>query len=254
MVCHNHLQDGTLSSLLIIIKNLKMTRHIKYSPDDRMISLISDNYSLIQVLSRFGIPMGFADKTVKEICNEYNVDCLTFLTVVNFILENSEENINISDLSLSSLLHYLKQSHKYFIEYFLPAIRRKLLDGIRLNDYDVSFLIIKLFDEYVNEVSSHMHDEENSLFPYVKSLSEGYITDVYDESTYSRHHDEVGSKLKELKNIIIKYCPAEARINLLNDALYDIYRCEDELASHCRIEDCLLIPAMLNMKKKYLNV
>ena len=44
----------------------------KYKPTDKMIDLISDNYSLLQVMSRFGLSLGFGDKTVKEVC-ELNV-------------------------------------------------------------------------------------------------------------------------------------------------------------------------------------
>lgn len=52
-----------------------------------MIDLIGDNYSLLQVMSRFGLSLGFGDKTVKEVCEMNNVDCQTFLVVVNFMAE-----------------------------------------------------------------------------------------------------------------------------------------------------------------------
>ena len=48
----------------------------KYKPTDKMIDLISDNYSLLQVMSRFGLSLGFGDKTVKEVCELNGVDCL----------------------------------------------------------------------------------------------------------------------------------------------------------------------------------
>ncbi len=64
-----------------------MTHNPKYKPTDRMVSLISDNYQLIQVMSRFGIPLGFGDKTVTEVCSDNGVDCRTFLTVVNFMID-----------------------------------------------------------------------------------------------------------------------------------------------------------------------
>ena len=43
------------------MKNVKM-----YEPQDRMITLIKDNYSVLQALSSFGINLGFGDKTVEE--------------------------------------------------------------------------------------------------------------------------------------------------------------------------------------------
>ena len=221
----------------------------KYQPSDRMAHLIADHYQLIQVMSRFGIPLGFGDFTVEQTCRENGVDCETFLTVVNFVVDGLPNYKAHSSVSLKALLHYLKQSHIYFLEYLLPAIRRKLLDGIHLRTDDVSFLILKFFDDYVNEVRTHMEYEEKNVFAYVNALLSGEIFSDYTVTTYSDHHEQVGSKLKELKNLIIKYCPQSANTNLLNDALYDIYRCEEELENHCRVEDCLLVPAIINLEK-----
>lgn len=226
----------------IDIKSMIKTR--EYAGEDKMISLISNDYRLLHVLSRFGIPLGFGDKTIKEVCEDEGVDCNTFLTVVNFMNDRNIGNSEVRELSLKSLLHYLKQSHIYFLDFYLPSIRRKLLDGIRLKESDVSFLIIKLFDEYVEGVREHMEEEERHLFKQVDALINNESLQDEEFPVYSRHHEDVSLKLRELKNIIIKFCPPDASANLLNAALYDIYRCEEELTSHCRIEDHLLLPAM----------
>ena len=222
----------------------------RYAPDDKMYKLISDNYRLIQVMSRFGIRVGFGDKTVAEVCADFGVDCDTFLTIVNFVTDGYAPAKLSTHVSLRSLLQYLRQSHIYFLDYFLPSIRRKLLDGIRLTTNDVSFLILKFFDEYTDEVRVHMGYEEETVFKYVNELMEGRVPDGFHISTYSRHHEQVGAKLSELKGIILKYCPQNAEINLLNAALYDIYRCEQELESHCRVEDCIFVPSIMKLEKE----
>lgn len=221
-----------------------------YSPNDRMIRLIADNYSLIHVMTRFGIRMGFGDKSVKEVCDENEVDCQTFLAVVNFVVEGYIEAEYIDNISVDSILHYLRQSHVYFLEYCLPAIRRKLLDGIRLQTSDISFLILRCFDEYTNEVRTHMEFEEKMVFTYVAKLIKGEALPNFKIDTYSDHHEQVANRLKELKLIIIRYCPDSADVNLLNDALYDIYRCEQELESHCRVEDQIFVPVIRRMETK----
>ena len=63
------------------MRNQKM-----YEADDKMISLIRDNYDLLQMLGSFGISLGFGDKTVKETCVDNGVDTYTFLAVVNFTI------------------------------------------------------------------------------------------------------------------------------------------------------------------------
>ena len=202
----------------------------KYKPTDKMIDLISDNYSLLQVMSRFGLSLGFGDKTVKEVCELNGVDCRTFLIVVNFMSEGfSRMDGSSEDISIPALIDYLRQAHIYFLDFSLPAIRRKLIEAIDCSQDDVAFLILKFFDEYTREVRKHMD---------------------YEISTFSKHHDQVGEKLTELKNIIIKYCPAKANENLLNAALFDIYACEAGLESHCKVEDYIFVPAILKLERR----
>ena len=57
-----------------------------YEPDDKMILLIKDNYSILQTLSAFGISLGFGYKTVRDVCESQSVDTYTFLAVVNFAI------------------------------------------------------------------------------------------------------------------------------------------------------------------------
>ena len=90
------------------MKNQKM-----YEPDDRMISIIRDNYNILQSLGCFGISLGFGDKTVKEVCEEQNVDTYTFLAVVNFTI-NGYRNFDDADrMSIPTLMQYLRASHDY---------------------------------------------------------------------------------------------------------------------------------------------
>lgn len=223
----------------------------KYKPTDKMIDLISDNYSLLQVMSRFGLSLGFGDKTVSEVCRMNGVHCDTFLTVVNFIAEGFSRLGSESDqLSIPALVDYLRQAHIYFLDFCLPAIRRKLIEAIDCSENDVSFLILKFFDEYMREVRKHMEYEERTVFKYVDALLQGNAPKNYQISTFSKHHAQVGERLTELKNIIIKYCPTKANNNLLNAALFDIYACEEGLESHCHVEDFLFVPAILKIERR----
>ena len=223
----------------------------KYKTTDKMADLISADYSLLQVMSRFGLSLGFGDKTVKEVCEQNGVDCSTFLTVVNFISEGfSRLNGNKEDISIPGLIDYLKQAHMYFLDFSFPAIRRKLVEAIDCSQDEIAFLMLKIFDEYCREVCRHMEFEERTVFKYVDELLAGRVRDNYPISTFSKHHEQVGEKLTELKNIIIKYCPTKANEHLLNAALFDIYACEAGLESHCKVEDYIFMPAILDLERR----
>ena len=151
---------------------LNMYRTRIYKPTDKMSDLICENYALLQVLSRFGISLGFGDKNVREVCELNNVDCNTFLTVVNFLIEDSNRmEDHLEGISITSLMNYLREAHSYFLDFQLPTIRRKLIDAIGdSKEKDVTFLILRFFDAYVDEVKKHMEHENENVFTYVEQL------------------------------------------------------------------------------------
>ncbi len=227
------------------MKNQKM-----YEPDDKMISIIRDNYSILQSLGSFGINLGFGDKTVKEVCEDQNVDTNTFLTIVNFTINGYQDYDDSDRLSIPTLIQYLKASHAYYIDFQLPFIRKELVDALDEND-NLARLILRLYDEYAHAVVNHMRYEEKTVFPYVQSLLEGKLTDNYDIDTFSKHHGQIDSKLKELKNIIIKYLPSDGlHNNQLTATLYDIYNNEEWLSQHAQVEEHIFIPVIRHLEQE----
>lgn len=221
-----------------------------YEASDKMISLIRDNYNLLQSLGSFGISLGFGDKTVKQVCDDQNVDTNTFLAVVNFTINGYREMDDVSRLSVPTLLQYLKASHDYFIGFQLPFIRKELVDALDEND-NLARLILKLYDEYSRSVTQHMKYEEKTVFPYVESLIAGKPMANYAIDIYSKHHGQESMKLRELKSIIIKYFPGDSlRNNQLSATLYDIYNNEEWLALHAEVEDKIFIPAIKCLEDK----
>ena len=218
-----------------------MNNAIGFKNTDKMRDLVREHSSLILVMGRFGISLGFGDKTAREVCRTHGVDENTFLEVVNFV---SNRKYNYESLSLPSLIGYLKQAHEYYLEFNLPNIRRKLIEAIDCSGKnELALLILKFYDEYVAEVKKHMEYENEVVFTYVEQLSQGYLNRNFSISTFSGKHAPIEYKLNELKDIIIRYYP-EKNNYLLNAVLLDIILCEQDLSTHCGIEDQLFVPAV----------
>lgn len=212
-----------------------------YLSSDKMRKLIKSDATLLLVMNRFGIALGFGEKTVKEVCSEQGVEVDTFLNVANYI---SGREYDFKNISLMSLMSYLKQAHTYFLDFKLPAIRQSLLSAIDCSGTDnLAFLILKFYDEYVSEVRRHMEYENEVVFTYVDGLLAGLLSKEYTIADFSRKHNHIESKLKELKDIIIRYYPQKGN-NLLCSALFDIISCEQDLNTHCSIEDNIFVPAV----------
>ena len=211
-----------------------------------MSDVICDEPALLQMMSRFGIPLGVADKTVTQVCQEHHVDTATFLALANFMKQGARGAAeHLPQVSVAALTDYLRRAHTYFLDYQLPAVRRKLLEALDCSQTaEVSLLIIKFYDNYMGEVRKHMQHENRKVFGYVEGLLRGERTGNYSIADFARSHSSIDVKLQELKNIIIKYYAPTEQAELLHSALYDIFTCEKDLRMHCQVEDDIFVPAV----------
>lgn len=214
-----------------------------------MISLIRDDYNVLQAMQAFGINLGFGDLTVKQVCEAQKVDTHTFLLVVNFIINGYRHQGPDESVSIPTLMRYLRASHEYFLGFQLPSIRKELEDALQ-EDANMQTLILKIYDSYARSILTHMKYEEKTLFPYVENLLKGEKAEDYNIVTFSKHHGDTTSKLLELKNIIIKYLPSNVLANnKLTAALYNIYNIEETLQLHANVEDDIFIPAISHLER-----
>lgn len=203
-----------------------------YRDIDKMSELLSRDRRAMQIVSRFGIPMGVGDKTIDTVCKEHGIHTPTFLAIVNNA-NTDLHSLKTEDIDLPTLQMYLKNAHTYFLEFLLPRLRRQLIEAINPTDQSdqVAMLILRYFDEYVQEIRIHIqHEDEGQL--------ENHASD----------DQHIAQKLQELVSLIIKYYPANSSYpfanELLTTVLLGIYQTEEELQTHCAIEDEILRPAM----------
>lgn len=233
-----------------------------YKKEDEMGALICENYAMLLILSIFEIPIGFGEKTVEAVCRERGVDPDTFLAIVNlFVNEELPSEAVKGAISIPALTDFLRHSHVYFLEYRLPAIRRKLVEIMEgellaepeagrpagddgLDRRHIARLMMRFYDEYVDEVRKHMNYEDEIVFPYVETLLKAKGRPVgYEIAIFSKHHDHVENKLTEFKNLIIKYYPAQSSVKI-NSLLYDLFNCASDLRLHNAVENELYVPAI----------
>lgn len=221
-------------------------RHSSYKPENTMRDLIRDNNLLLMTINRFGIPFGFGDDSVRKVCDNTNVDLNTFLAVCNLLSGREHENYPVS---LPSLMQYLKNAHNAIVSISLPKLRHKLIEAINYSETnDVSFLLIKFFDDYVSEVHEHLNHENDVVFDYVEKLLLGDKDPSFSIEQFSTDHDHMGEKLNELKDIFIYHYTEESNA-LLSSALFDIINLEKDLMSHFEIESHLFVPSVEKLEK-----
>lgn len=215
-----------------------------FTKESKLADLISANRNLILVLPRFGIELGFGDKSVEDVCQMYGVDVQMFLMICkvytfNDYLPTTEQ---IREAKFEDLLKYLEASHKYYKESRIPHIARHLDHLAAAMPEKDGKLLRRFYKEYEAEVDNHFMYEESTVFPYIQELTTGSRSSSFTIETFEENHSNIEDKLSDLKNIIIKYLPAgilpEERISIL----FDLFRLAEDLDKHTLIENKILAP------------
>ena len=216
---------------------------IMYKATDKICDLMAHEEDAIQIISRFGLEMGVGEQTIEQVCEAHGVHTPTFLAIVNYKVFH--QRAIPEDIDLPTLQRYLQNAHTYFLDFRLPRLRRALIEAIIPADPTTKIpgLILRCYDEFVEEIRTHIEHENEGLFEE------------------HEHDDErITGKLTEIKNLIIKYYPGTSSRQtggvasaekgtityLLISVMSDLWHTEQDFADHCAIEDDILRPAISN--------
>lgn len=233
------------------------------SPHTKMADVIHKDYLLLPVINRFGIQLGFGDKTVEQVCSDYKINPSFFLDIINTY--HDEYYFPMEKMQLypvDMIIDYLLKTHEYYKKQALPEIELKIERvkqscSVNCENFD---LIEEFYRKYKEELLFHLDNEEEKFFPYIKALAqqEHNIDDLnnfrkkyaFSYDVHSDEHENVQVKLLDLKNIIIKYLPPHYDQGLGNDLLSSLFVFEKDINDHERLEDVILLPALQRIEQK----
>lgn len=215
-----------------------------FSENSKMAEVVISNPKLLLTLSRFGIELGFGDHSVKEVCDKAKVSPSFFLLICN-LYSNSDfipSQDDIKSVDAYTILSYLSESHKYYLEERLPHIELHLRRIVEDCPAKFCNTINRFFNEYKDEVESHFKYEEDVVFPYIKSLCNKTLSPDFSISEFKSNHSNIEDKLNDLMNILIKYLPANVFPKERIEISLDIMEVTSDLRSHTLVEERILVP------------
>lgn len=234
-----------------------------YNEDSKLAEIINSNHLLLPVINRLGVKLGFENQNIKQVCKKQNLELKFFIEIINvFHNENYFPEKKLLDFSVILVVDYLKETHKYYLDYVIPETDR-LLDLLLINKSNIhpeNEIIRKFYQKYKAELIQHIRYEEVQVFPYILKLDQATGSSKHKKelitqfrnftiSKFEKEHSDIDEKVLDLKNIIIKYLPPDYNIYIGNALLSNLILFENDLKSHTRIEDKILIPKVKNLEK-----
>lgn len=237
-----------------ICNKKEMTKNSSFFTSDmKLADLIHLDYKLLLLLPRFGLNLGFGDQTVEECCSRVGVSAPLFILVCNiYAFENySPRKEEIDRTEIDQLLSYLQRSHTYYLDDRIQSIQDRLKIMSAPCNLAHQKILNRFFEEYKNEVINHFEYEEKTVFPYIQSIGEGGKATGYEIEIFEQNHSNIDDKLSDLKNIFIKYWPADSSQKERTVVLFNIFSLEEDLRKHTFIEDKVLIPLVQKLEQNY---
>lgn len=227
----------------------------RLSPKMKMADAINQYHSLLTVLPRLGIPLGFGEKSVEQLCTEHHVS-LPLFTLISRVYIQTDYFPSIEELRqcpMKDLLQYLFQSHKDYLENKFPHIEQHLNALLEPMDKKYSLLITNFYAKFKEELVKHFRFEEEVIFPYMRQfMSE----DVHcsDNSrcsnAFREQHDDIEDTLNDLTNLLLKYIPSDCSSTERVDMLLDMYSLSSDIERHAMMEDRILLPYIQYLESK----
>lgn len=104
------------------------------------------------------------------------------------------------------------------------------------------------------EVREHLDYEDEVAFPYFITLldsnKQNNDQEVYSSGEYSEHHTDIELKLKDLKNLLLKYIKIDNDLDLRRKLFMSLYELEFDLYIHSLIEETILIPSGMDIERE----
>lgn len=232
----------------------------------KMADVIHLNHHLLPIINRFGIQLGFGERSVHEVCKDYAVNLDFFLEIVNTFHDPSYFPLrHLRSFAPGMLIDYLQKTHLYYLRIKLPEIAQYIRQLTSNTDVDPNHVLLlqDFFKSYESELTAHINREEQRVYPYIRTLEKALQTgavkadcaasEAYTIHHYEEEHDDVESKLFDLKNIIIKYLPSPVESRLFNIILHELFELEKDLNNHAHIEDLILVPMVEKMEKELIK-
>lgn len=220
-----------------------------------MSDLITAYPSLLTLLKRLGLSLGFGDRSIADVCQESGVVTSFFLLICNVYTFNNyvPSTATILGTDMTGLVPYLERSHNYYVDKRLPHIERHL-DAIAQNlGGRIGQVFISFFKEYKTEVEAHFLHEERDVFPHIIALMDGKRDTTYSIDEFLRTHSDIEGKLDDLLNIVFKYLPPQVDDDDVLDVVYDILRLSEDLKKHTLIEEKIMVPLVKHLENAILK-
>ena len=231
--------------------------------------LVGENYVYASVLHHFGIQFyDYSEQTLNQVCKKKGISTEALVCGLESAIDNEDpEEVALVGYPIELVIEYLKHAHYLFVKRKLPYIA-SLVTDLPNNSGEFENIVKDLkfvFPLFVEDFIHHIHEEEDSLFNYVRLLKNVtaesynpsqiyYEMEKYSIQQHAINHDVHDAEMKGIRNITNDYV-LEGDAPLHIQVIYsELESFEKSLITHARIEDEIFFPKALMLERQAKNI
>jgi regulator of cell morphogenesis and NO signaling len=220
--------------------------------DMKLSEVILQHYVLMPVIRRFNIKLGFGEKTIKKVCEEYHLDVDLFLAVINLYMQQTyalDRPLTVNQIAAT--VDYMKNTNAQIVQAQLPNVERHL-HALMANSFEHNKtigIINNFYQEIKAELLTGISYDNEQRFPYIERLCNGIPETEAAKPNDSPVQEPVDEKIFDLRSMLMKYLTGEADQNLCYAVFFALFTLENDMRQYNRICEKLLTPAIRHIEK-----
>ena len=228
----------------------------------KLADVVQTNFNTLSVIGRFGIKLGFGEKSIKQVSVENSINPDFLLDILNTFHDSSYfPQRHLQGFRVIEIVNYLRETHRHYKKEVIPHIESLMNMLLESCARPEEILLVKqFFNDYKDELFRHLTWEDEEIFPYTIDVEEAFISKRnvekvleqmkgYSMTDFLNDHDDIEAKLNDIKILFIKYLPPVQNQHLCLRILREFSLLEKDIQDHARIEEKVLGPKIVEMEK-----
>jgi regulator of cell morphogenesis and NO signaling len=200
------------------------------------------------------------EKTLDKACSNKNIQVGDVVSALEDLSESGNEEDRFNNWGLGLLADYITQNHHAFTRKKIPEISAygETVAKVHGENHEELYEIYEEFLKLSEEMTAHMQEEEEQLFPYIKQLAAGKQHEGEDGKrshsaelfTMMQHeHDEAGDSLKRIRQLSRDYTLPEDACTTYQVYFKNLEGFEKDMHKHVHLENNILFPKAIKLGK-----
>ncbi len=203
------------------------------------------------VLERFGIDYCCAGgkQPLEQACNERGVAVEAVLAAIQEVMQGPNSGPDLARLGLSELADYIERVHHDYLKSELPSLRARLRRVIQVHAeaHPEVVELGRVFEDFADELESHMAKEERALFPAIRQMErgEGRLPLEGPVEMMLHEHQAAGQALARMRELTGEFTPPADACATFESLYQSLAELDKDMQRHVHTENDILFPAAL---------